>query len=202
MDLIPETYDEQDLEKENTIKLLADAMDRGESYSCGNFTILAKIIQVNDGDLEYQKKHAVVYDSQANILITGELGLRFIGENMYSAEIIDELKKDNRLPDLWEPELIEKNDKYSEFLAGDAETIGACTELINEDYIAKIQERIQHNTTFLEELKGIKDDLDPADLNFGESYLTLETAITELEEKVKKLRNLLEFGTSDLKGLY
>lgn len=188
----------QDIEREKIIKLLSDSMDRGELYSCGNFTILAKIIQVNDGDLEYQKKFAVVYDRQADMLITGELGLRFIGEKMYSAEIIDDLKKSNRLSDLWDPDLIEKNGKYSEFLTGDAETIGACSELINEDYIAKIEERIHNNATFLGELKGIKDDLDPADLNFGESYLTLETAITELEEKVKKLRNLLEFGTSNL----
>ncbi|NVM03698.1 MAG: hypothetical protein HWN67_15310 [Candidatus Helarchaeota archaeon] len=196
---IPET---QDYDKEKLIKLLADSMERGEIYSCGNFTIFAKIININDGDLEYQKKFAVVYDRQADMLITGELGLRFIGENMYSAEIVYELQKEDRLLDLWDPELIEKNNKYSEFLTGDAETIGACSELVNEDYISKIEERIHHNSTFLDELKGIKDDLDPADLNFGESYLTLETAITELEEKVKKLRNLLEFGTSDLKDLY
>ncbi|MFX0136849.1 MAG: hypothetical protein ACFFDN_24645 [Candidatus Hodarchaeota archaeon] len=189
----------EDPEKEAIIKLLADTMGRGELYSCGNFTIFAKIIQIKDGDLEYQKKITIVYDSAADMVIIGELGLRFTGEKMYKAEIINELRKKNKLADLWDQELTEKNEEYSEFLTGDKPTIKACSELINEDYIAKIEERIHHNTTFLEELKDLKEDLDPADLNFGESYLTLETAITELEEKVKKLRNLLEYGTSDLR---
>ncbi|MFX1452313.1 MAG: hypothetical protein ACFFCM_15855 [Promethearchaeota archaeon] len=198
MDFNSELQEIQDSEEETIIKLLGDAMGRGELYNCGNFIIFAKIIQINDGDLEYQKKFAVVYDRQAEMVVTGELALRFTGEKMYNAEIFDELRKINKLSELWNPKLTEKNEKCSEFLTGDEETLKACSELVNEDYIAKIEERIHHNTTFLEELKNIKENLDPADQNFGESFLTLETAITEIEEKVKKLRNLLEFGSTNL----
>ncbi|NVM01665.1 MAG: hypothetical protein HWN67_04990, partial [Candidatus Helarchaeota archaeon] len=150
----------------------------------------------------YNKKIAIVYDEQADMVITGELGLRFIGHKMYKAKLIIQLHKENKLNQLLNPELIEKNKEYSKFCVSDENIIKACSELINEDYINKLVERINHNTQFLEELLNLKENLDPSDPNFGESFLTLETAINEIGDKIRKLRNLLEFGDSDLNSTY
>ena len=97
-----------------------------------------------------------------------------------------------------DPDLVDKNEDLKKFLIEDPAIIESCAELINEDYTAKLIERVTHNTSFLEELKKLKDDLDPSDENFGESFLTLETAITEITDKIEKLRNVLEFGGTDI----
>ncbi|MHA1384925.1 MAG: hypothetical protein ACTSR3_14350 [Candidatus Helarchaeota archaeon] len=193
-----DVFDQHQPNNKGVLKTLGKVMDRGELYSCGNFTIFAKNILVKDSDFEYETKYAVVYDEQADMLITGELGLRFIGKVMIKGEIIETLKQENKLKELWDPQFICKNGKYSEFLIKDEDILNACSELINEDYIAKLIERINHNTQFLEELKKLKDELDPSDPNFGESFLTLETAITEITDKINKLRNLLDYGGTDI----
>ncbi|NVM03671.1 MAG: hypothetical protein HWN67_15175, partial [Candidatus Helarchaeota archaeon] len=76
------------------LKLLNNIMAGGELYSCDNFTIFAKKILIKEGDIEYNKKIAIVYDEQADMVITGELGLRFIGHKMYKAKLIIQLHKE------------------------------------------------------------------------------------------------------------
>lgn len=190
-------HNTEKLDQVGIIKLLGDTMKRGEIYSCENFTIFAQSNDIQESDLEYNENSAVVYDSKANTIIIGELGLRFTGQKMYIAEIIEVLRQDDKLNQLWDLNLVEKNNIYLKFLMEDKEAIKACSELINEEYIAKLIERIKYNSEFLEELKNLEENLDPQDPNFAESYLTLETAIGEISEKIKKLQNLLEFGDTE-----
>ncbi|MHA1379515.1 MAG: hypothetical protein ACTSRG_14170 [Candidatus Helarchaeota archaeon] len=185
-------------DKRDVIKFLSKAMDQGELYSCDNFTIFAKVILKKDKDFEYEIKFAVVYDEQADVVVTGELGLCFTGQKMFKGKIIEYLQKENRLKDLWDPQILNETNHLSEFLIEDEDIIDACSELVNEDYRAKLNERIKNNAQFLDELIKLKEDLNPSDPNFGESFLTLETAITEITEKIDKLRNLLEFGGTDV----